>query len=53
MALPLLTDSIANRKDQVTVNRSTFVHEDAREQYEMRVQRLIDIVILTPKPLTR
>jgi len=28
-----------------TVNRSTFVHKDAREQYEMRVhKRLIDIV---------
>jgi small subunit ribosomal protein S10 len=27
-----------------TVNRSTFVHNDAREQYEMRVhKRLIDI----------
>ena len=27
-----------------TVNRSTFVHKDAREQYEMRVhKRLIDI----------
>jgi small subunit ribosomal protein S10 len=28
-----------------TVNRSTFVHKDAREQYEMRVhKRLIDIL---------
>lgn len=28
-----------------TVNRSTFVHKDAREQFEMRVhRRLIDIV---------
>src|SRR3989339_1885753 len=28
-----------------TVNRSTFVHKDSREQYEMRVhKRLIDIV---------
>ncbi|MEA2113719.1 MAG: 30S ribosomal protein S10 [Patescibacteria group bacterium] len=28
-----------------TVNRSTFVHKDAREQYEMRVhKRLIDII---------
>jgi len=27
-----------------TVNRSTFVHKDAREQYEMRIhKRLIDI----------
>lgn len=29
---------------KVTVNKSTFVHKDAREQYEMRVhKRLIDI----------
>ena len=28
-----------------TVNRSTFVHEDAREQFEMRIhKRLIDIL---------
>ncbi|MDD2934898.1 MAG: 30S ribosomal protein S10 [Candidatus Pacebacteria bacterium] len=28
-----------------TVNRSTFVHKDAREQFEMRVhRRLIDII---------
>jgi len=28
-----------------TVNRATFVHKDARDQYEMRVhKRLIDIV---------
>lgn len=33
-----------------TVNRSTFVHKDAREQYEMRVhKRLIDIVNPNPK----
>ena len=33
-----------------TVNRSTFVHKDAREQFEMRVhKRLIDIVSPTPK----
>jgi len=32
-----------------TVNRSTFVHKDAREQFEMRVhKRLIDI--LNPNP---
>lgn len=30
---------------KVTVNRSTFVHKNARDQYEMRVhKRLIDIV---------
>lgn len=34
-----------------TVNRSTFVHKNAREQYEMRVhKRLIDI--LNPNPKT-
>lgn len=28
-----------------TVNRSTFVHKDSREQYEMRIhKRLIDII---------
>ncbi|MBC8465368.1 MAG: 30S ribosomal protein S10 [Parcubacteria group bacterium] len=33
-----------------TVNRSTFVHKDAREQFEMRVhKRLIDILNPTPK----
>lgn len=32
-----------------TVNRSTFVHKDAREQFEMRIhKRLIDI--LNPNP---
>jgi small subunit ribosomal protein S10 len=33
-----------------TVNRSTFVYKDAREQYEMRIhKRLIDILNPTPK----
>lgn len=33
-----------------TVNRSSFVHKNAREQYEMRVhKRLIDIMDPTPK----
>jgi small subunit ribosomal protein S10 len=33
-----------------TVNRSTFVHKDAREQYEMRVhKRVLDIHNPTPK----
>lgn len=33
-----------------TVNRSTFVHKDSREQYEMRVhKRLIEIINPTPK----
>lgn len=30
---------------KMTVNKSTFVHKDARDQYEMRVhKRLIDII---------
>ncbi len=33
-----------------TVNRSTFVHKDARDQYEMRIhKRLIDLWSPTPK----
>ena len=33
-----------------TVNRSSFVHKNAREQYEMRVhKRLIDMMDPTPK----
>ncbi len=33
-----------------TVNRSTFVHKDAREQYEMRThKRLIDIMNPNPR----
>lgn len=33
-----------------TVNRSSFVYKDAREQFEMRVhKRLIDIINPTPK----
>ncbi len=33
-----------------TVNRSTFVHKDAREQYEMRVhKRLIEIQSANPR----
>ena len=33
-----------------TVNRSSFVHKNAREQYEMRVhKRLIDIINPSPK----
>ncbi|KKT71995.1 MAG: 30S ribosomal protein S10 [Candidatus Uhrbacteria bacterium GW2011_GWE2_45_35] len=38
--IPLPTE-----KRKYTVNRSTFVYKDAREQYEMRVhKRLIDIL---------
>lgn len=37
---------------KVTVNKSTFVHKDARDQYEMRThKRLIDIVDPTPKTI--
>jgi len=33
-----------------TVNRSSFVHKDAREQFEMRIhKRLIDILSPNPK----
>jgi len=35
-----------------TVNRSSFVHKDAREQYEMRVhKRLVDIVSPSAKTI--
>ena len=37
---------------KVTVNRSTFVHKKARDQYEMRVhKRLIDIWNPTPETI--
>ena len=37
-------------KKKYTVNRSTFVHKNSRDQYEIRVhKRLIDIVSATPK----
>lgn len=37
-------------KKKYTVNRSTFVHKNARDQYEIRIhKRLIDIVRSTPK----
>ena len=43
--IPLPTE-----KHKYTVNRSTFVHKNSREQYEMRVhKRLIDIIEPTPK----
>lgn len=38
--IPLPTE-----KRKYTVNRATFVHKDARDQYEMRIhKRIIDIV---------
>lgn len=43
--MPLPTE-----KHIYTVNRSAFVHKDAREQFEMRThKRLIDIVNPTPQ----
>lgn len=43
--IPLPTE-----KRKYTVNRSPFVHKDAREQYEMRVhKRIIDILDPLPK----
>lgn len=41
---------LPNEIKKYTVNRSTFVHKDAREQFEVRVhKRLIDIVAPSPK----
>ena len=43
--VPLPTEKV-----RFTVNRSTFVHKDSREQFEMRVhKRLIDIMNPSPK----
>lgn len=37
-------------KKKYTVNRSTFVHKDARDQYEIRIhKRLLDIINPTPQ----
>ena len=45
--IPLPTE-----KHKYTVNRSTFVHKNARDQYEMRIhKRLIDIVDPTAKTI--
>ena len=45
--IPLPTE-----KKKYTVLRSTFVHKDSREQFEMRVhKRLIDIFEATPKTI--
>lgn len=39
-------------KSKYTVLRSTFVHKDSREQYEIRVhKRLVDILNPTPKTI--
>ena len=38
--------------EKYTVNRSTFVHKNARDQFEMRThKRLIDITESTPKTI--
>jgi small subunit ribosomal protein S10 len=41
---------LPTEKRRYTVNKSTFVHKDARDQYEMRVhKRLVDLFDPTPK----
>ncbi len=41
---------LPTEKTKFTVNRSTFVHKNAREQFEMRIhKRLIDIMNASPK----
>ena len=43
---------LPTEKRRMTVNRSSFVHKDARDQFEMRVhKRLIDIGEPTPKTI--
>ncbi len=45
--IPLPTE-----KKMTTVLRSTFVHKDSREQFEMRIhKRLIDVLDPTPKTI--
>lgn len=45
--IPLPTE-----KKKFTVNRSTFVHKNSREQFEMRVhKRVVDIVDPNPKTI--
>ncbi|MFH0951701.1 MAG: 30S ribosomal protein S10 [Patescibacteria group bacterium] len=41
---------LPTEKNKYTVLKSSFVHKDSREQYEMRIhKRLIDIIKPTPK----
>lgn len=41
---------LPTEKHKYTVNKSTFVHKDSREQFEMRIhKRLIDIIDPTEK----
>lgn len=43
---------LPTEKKRYTVNRSTFVHKDSREQYEMRThKRMIDILDPTPRTI--
>ena len=43
---------LPTRIEKFTVNRSTFVHKTAREQFEMRThKRLIDITESTPQTI--
>jgi small subunit ribosomal protein S10 len=43
---------LPTEKTKYTVNRSTFVHKNSREQFEMRIhKRLIDISAPTPKAI--
>jgi len=43
---------LPTEKTKYTVNRSTFVHKNSREQFEMRIhKRLIDIANPTPKTI--
>jgi small subunit ribosomal protein S10 len=43
---------LPTEKRKYTVNRSTFVHKDSREQYEMRIhKRLIDITEPTERTI--
>lgn len=43
---------LPTEKKKYTVLRSTFVHKDSREQFEMRVhKRMIDILEATPKTI--
>jgi len=45
--IPLPTE-----RSLVTVNRSTFVHKDSREQFEIRIhKRIIDVLDPNPKTL--
>lgn len=37
---------------KITLNKSTFVHKDSREQYEIRVhKRLVDVMEATPQTI--